>query len=174
MASGHREYSARTDVDRWRRSLEGLFERADALDQGSAVAGDLNRYLCVRVAGYLEQSLISIGRSSIERLSGGVAEAFALSWLERSPNPSASEVARFVGRFSNRWREEFEEFMQADGRGQRLNALIGIRNDVAHGKNQGVSARQVRDYLDVGQDVVDWLLDRLEPKAGMAPASAPS
>lgn len=168
-----RQYSARTDIERWRRSLDEVFKRAEALDQGSAVAGDLNRYLCVRVAGYVEQSLTAMGRSAVENMAGGVAEAFALSWLERSPNPSAAEVSRFVGRFSVKWRAEFDEFMKADGRGQRLNALIGIRNDVAHGKNQGVSARQVRDYLDVGEGVVVWLLDRLEPKVGLSPASPP-
>ncbi len=133
----------------------------------------MNRYLCVRVSGFLEQTLLSLGRSACEQMSGGIGLDFALSWLERAPNPSSREIVRFVGRFSHRWATELEKILSTDQRSDRLNALVGIRNDIAHGKNQGVSAVQAFGYYELVVELVDWIADRLEPKPSLGPASSP-
>lgn len=164
---------ARTEIARLRKSLDSLFERAFDLDPSAETAGDINRYVCIRVSGFLEQVLLSLGRSVAERMSGGISRDFGLSWLNRAPNPSSAEVIRFVQRFSNAWGAELRALLADDERGERLNALVGIRNDIAHGKNQGLSAVQAFGYYEVVTEVAEWLADRLEPKAGMQPASKP-
>lgn len=166
-------FSARFEITKLRSSLDKLFERAFDLDAGAEVAGDVNRYLCIRVAGFLEQSLLATGRCIAESMAFSLGQSWALSWLERGPNPSRREVERFVRRFSTAWGDEIVLYLDEDQRGQRLNALVGIRNDIAHGKNQGVSAAQAYSYYEVVVEVVDWILDRFEPKAGTAPASPP-
>lgn len=142
-------YSARFEITKLQSSLDKLFERAFALDAGSEVAGDINRYLCIRVAGFLEQSLLASGRCVSESMAFSLGQTWALSWLERGPNPSRREVEKFVGRFSSAWGGEIATYLDVDQRGQRLNALVGIRNDIAHGKNQGVSAAQAFGYYTV-------------------------
>ncbi|MEI2815394.1 MAG: HEPN domain-containing protein [Microthrixaceae bacterium] len=174
MTAGvRRQYSARYDMGRLTEELDRLFDRADELDRGSEIAGDINRYLCVRVSGLLEQSILMLGRSAVEAHSYGIGQQFGLSWLERAPNPSKVEIVKFVGRFSSCWADELTALLKDDERGTRLNSLIGIRNDVAHGKNQGVSLMQARGYYELVREVIDWVADRLEPKAGMSAASTP-
>ena len=165
--------SARTELARLRRSLNAVFERAADVDPSTELAGDMSRYVCLRVSGFLEQSLLALGRSACERMSGGTAKTFGLSWLERAPSPSSGEIVRFIRRFSNKWAAELKALLDDDQRGGRLNALVGIRNDVAHGKNQGVSVHQAQGYYDLAVEIIDWIADRLEPKPGMQPASAP-
>lgn len=165
--------SARHEIDRLRKGLDVLFERAFAVDAGSEIAGDVNRYLCVRVCGFAEQALLATGRAACERMSGGIGRSFSLSWLERSFNPSSDNVSKFVRRFSPTWAEEFVLYLSDEERSSRLNALVGIRNDIAHGKNQGVSPVQARDYYALVIDITEWIADRLDPKPGMQPASVP-
>lgn len=158
--------AGRTEISRLRKSLDDLFDRVATVDPEGEIAGDLNRYLCIRVSGFVEQSLLSLGRAAVERLSGNIATAFSLSWLERAPNPTAREIERLVGRFNPLWQAELGDYLAEEERRSRLNALVGIRNDVSHGKNQGVSRRQAQEYFALAIDVVTWIADHLEPPIG--------
>lgn len=154
----------RTEVARLRKGIEDLFVRCGQVEEESEVVGDLNRYLCVRVAGFLEQSLMSVTRAHCEQLSYGNVKTFALSGLERSPNPRAEKVVALVRRFHADWGAELEEILGTDERGNRLDALVGLRNQIAHGKSQGVSRTQVWEYFQVASEVADWLVDKFEPQ----------
>lgn len=156
--------SGRTEVARLRGQLGKLFERADReATPGTDLEGDLNRYLVVRVSGYLEQAVMSCCRALAEAEARGRALAHSLSWLEQPPNPRADRLLTLVGRFSAEWRDELDEFLEAEERKGRVNALIGIRNDVAHGRNQGVSRLQVYEYYELANELVDWFLERFDP-----------
>lgn len=150
-------------IQRLRQDIDGLFQRCDELDPEAEVAADVTRYICVRVCGYLERALTEVARSHCEGSSGGPVRLFALSWLERSPNPRREELLHFVGRFDRAWAQELEALLEDDERGNRVNALLGIRNDIAHGKNQGVSREGAREYFQVVDELVRWLLTKFEP-----------
>jgi hypothetical protein len=158
--------SARTEINRLKRSLEKLYLRCDQLDSGSEISGDMNCYLCVRVSGFLEQSLLAASRSLCEARSSRESLKFSLSWLERAPNPRADEIIRLVNRFDANWSQELRTLLSEDERQTRINSLLGIRNDIAHGKNQGVSKTQAWEYYQLAVEVVDWILDRFEPLPG--------
>jgi hypothetical protein len=158
--------SARTEISKLKRSLEDLFLRCDQLDSGSEISGDMNRYMCVRVSGFLEQSLLAAARSLCEARSSREALRFSLSWLERAPNPRSDEIVKLVNRFDSAWSQQLRELLSEDERQTRVNSLLGIRNDIAHGKNQGVSKTQVWEYYQLAVELVDWVLDRFEPLPG--------
>lgn len=156
---------SRPEIARLRLKLTKLEKRCSEVDPSDEIAGDLSRYFCVRVAGFLEQAVASISRATCERTSGGPALAFGLSWLERVPNMRSGELTKHVHRFGPSYSEPFTKYLLADERGERINALMGIRNQIAHGKDQGVSLRQALDYYRVVNEVVDWLLEHLDPIA---------
>jgi hypothetical protein len=166
--------TGRSEIKRLKDDLEDLFLRCEELDEALEVVGDLNRYLCVRVSGFFEQAIMSCGRAVCEKMSGGPAKAFALSWLDRSSNPRAEELIRMIARFSPAWAEELRIFLSSDERAARINTLLGIRNDIAHGKNQGVSRSQAWDYYELTSEIVDWLLDKCDPLPKPVQASAES
>lgn len=155
--------SGRADIARLQKGMNELFERARAVPPQQELAGDLNRYACVRTCGFLEQAIASLARSACQSSGWGIGRDFGLSWLERAGNPSAREVTKLIGRFSTQWEQEFTEFLADDERKSRLNALVGLRNEIAHGKNQGVSAQQAQGYFQLACEVVEWLAERLEP-----------
>jgi hypothetical protein len=155
--------SARREIDRLRRDLEDLFLRSGEIDEADELSADLSRYLCVRVSGFLEQALAYCGRSLCERGSWGNAQKFSLSWLRQTPNPRADQIVKFVQRFDDAWAEDLVDLLGDNERGQTINALLGIRNEVAHGKSQGISHNRVLEYFEVVEEIVAFLLERFEP-----------
>jgi hypothetical protein len=157
---------ARSQVKRLKSELDELYIRADPRDFADPeVAGDLARYLCVRVSGFLEQATVVILRSHCEKNSWGTVYQFAASWLDRAPNLSSVALIKLVKRFGNQAATELEQFLAEEERGSSLNSLIGLRNDIAHGKQQGMSREQAWDYFKVVEDVIEWLLDKFDPIA---------
>ncbi|MFI9384203.1 HEPN domain-containing protein [Kutzneria sp. NPDC052558] len=155
--------SARWKIGKLRDDLDGLYVRADPRSiTDPEVASDLGRYLCVRVSGYLEQASGVILRDYCEKNSWGLVQSFAHSWLDKMPNLSADALIKFVKRFSSQHAGELEVFLSTEERGTTLNALVGIRNDVAHGKQQGISREQAWRYLEVVEQIVNWLLDQFD------------
>jgi hypothetical protein len=162
---GSKTYSpiARVEVARLRKELDELVTRCENLDPSDEVRSDAYRYAYVRLAGYLEQSLASVGRAVCHQQSGGKAQRFGLSWLERVQNPKAGEVEAFVRRFDAGWADELKEWLAEDERGNTLSSLVGLRNDIAHGKASSGSSSNFTDYYVVVVELVDWLLERFDP-----------
>ncbi|MFC4116498.1 HEPN domain-containing protein [Nonomuraea zeae] len=157
--------SARWQIKKLRQDLEDLYVRADPrLFSDQEVAADIGRYLCVRVSGFLEQATSVIFREYCEKNSWGEVQAFALSWLDRMPNLSHDALVKLVSRFSREASVELKEFLDKEERRSRINALIGLRNDIAHGKQQGMSRGQAWEYYEVAEQVIDWLLDKFHPE----------
>jgi hypothetical protein len=92
-----------------------------------------------------------------------------MSWLDRTPNLSSDALLYLVGRFNRSAADDLGEFLAIEERGSSLNALIGIRNDVAHGRNQGLSRMQAWQYLEVVELVIEWFLDKFDPISGDEP-----
>ena len=145
-----------------RRQLDELYVRADPRSiEDPELASDLARYLCVRVAGFLEQAVAVLLRDYCEKGSWGSTQRFAVSCLERMPNLRADALIGLLGKFNRSWASECGDFLAEGERGNTLNALIGIRNDVAHGRHQGLSREQVWSYYEVINSVIVWLAERV-------------
>ena len=52
--------TGRVEIDRLRKRLDATFERASKAGTDSELSSDLARYLCVLVAGFIEQAVIEI------------------------------------------------------------------------------------------------------------------
>jgi len=164
-------HEARFQISRLKSELDELYIRADPRSIGDPeVAGDLARYLCIRVSGYLEQATAIILRSYCTKNSWGDVQQFAMSWLDRTPNLSSDSLLRLVERFNKAAAGELTELLKIEERGSSINALIGIRNDIAHGRNQGLSRMQAWRYFEVVELVIEWLIGRFDPIVGEDPA----
>jgi len=153
---------ARTEIQRDRRDLDELIQRAESATDLD-VRADLAKYSCMRVTGFLEQALTTLGVDLVRRLSSGVPQSFALSHLDKSFNPTTEPVLKYVGRFDPAWRQELEGLLAADERGQQLNALVGTRNQIAHGRNQGIDIQRVKEHRRTVDAIVDHLLEKFAP-----------
>lgn len=155
---------ARWQVARLKAQLEELYVRSDPRDFADPeIAGDMARYLCVRVSGFLEQATAIILREHCAKNSWGTVHQFAVSFLDRTPNLSQSALLKLISRFNIQAAQKLEEFLSIEERGSSLNSLIGLRNDIAHGRQQGMSREQAWEYFGVVELIVEWLLTNFDP-----------
>jgi hypothetical protein len=155
---------ARWEIGRLKNQLDELYIRADPREiSDPEIAGDLARYLCIRVSGYLEQATAIILRDHCAKNSWGMVQQFAVSWLDRTPNLSKDALVKLVRRFNNQTADELDEFLSVEERGSGLNALIGLRNNIAHGRQQGMSREQAWDYFALVELIIEWLLAKFDP-----------
>lgn len=169
MKPAKAKHSAETrwQVKLLKSQLEELYLRADPRQiEDPEIAGDMARYLCVRVSGYLEQATATILRGHCAKNSWGTVHQFAVSWLDRTPNLNSDALVKLVRRFGSDSADQLQDFLSIEERASSLNALIGLRNDVAHGKQQGMSREQAWSYFELTEAIVEWLLDKFDPVPG--------
>jgi hypothetical protein len=160
-----RTYSptAQTATQRLLRQLDGLVGRCEELPEVAEVRADAYRYAYIQLAGFLEQSLLIVGRSLVTNRAFAEGLQHGLSYLDRlRRNPTEDEVLRYVARFSERWADDLAAWFAVDNRGDQINALVGIRNGLAHGSSFGGGPRSFADYYIVVLELVEWLVERFE------------
>lgn len=138
---------------------EGTGEDDEAL-------GWLARLLVVRSCGYLEQTAFEVCRSYVGRRAGGPVRSFALSWLERTRNPTPDALRELVGRFDARYAEELWDLLNGDDERlyRELSFLVDRRNRIAHGLSEGIGSRKAIQLKNVAVELADWFVLRFNPK----------
>jgi hypothetical protein len=158
------------------RSIPGLKNAlnllADAVNDRHAKRTDdeqmwLTRFLAVRICGYLEQVVHETIKGYMQEKSGGLVLSFALSWMQRSRNPSPDNMADLVGRLDKRLADKLQEFLDADDQYlyREIHYLLDRRHKIAHGLNEGLNAQKALTLKVDIERVADWFIENLNPYA---------
>lgn len=155
--------TAQAETQRLRRQLDALVKRCEELPESAEIRADAYRYAYIQLAGFLEQALLSAGRSLVRKRAVAQARQHALTHLDRfRRNPTDTEVIGYVARFDELWADELAAWLSVDNRGDQVNALVGIRNGLAHGSSFGGGPRSFADYYVIVIELVEWIVDRFE------------
>ena len=139
--------------------LRSLIDRTDRATTDIELQGHWGRYLCVLVAGFIENSIEVIYSDFARNSSSLRIQSFVSSRLRRISNPKAEIILQTAGAFDLSWQQELREFINAD-QGQLKDAIDSImanRNDISHGKPTNISVSRVKDYLDRCVKVIEFI-----------------
>lgn len=146
------------ELNRQLQRLQRLFSKA-----GNAGLEDFEllahwaRYLCVLVAGFLENALEEIfGDFAIRAASPQVAK-FVGARLASVQNPNAQRFPEIVGAFDDTWRINLESFLAESGRKDAIDSIMANRNQIVHGKDSGITLVRVNQYLEKCVEVIVFL-----------------
>lgn len=158
MATG-----ARSEAHSYWAGLKAEYERyqmaVQVLPAGSErIQDDLRRYLCLRCAGFLEQVTYTVIDGYLGQKAGGPVLEFSRSWFKRAPNLNADAFTKLIARFGDTHSASFEALLTPPRR-DALGTLLGVRNDVAHGKQSNGRKLAPERYLQLCEDVYDWLVE---------------
>lgn len=125
----------------------------------------LARLLVVRSCGHLEQVVKECSKAYVAQRSGGPVQSFALSWMERSRNPSRENLVALLERFDPVWATDFVSFLVADDEllHRDLAWAVDTRNRIAHGENQGASVDKALATCASLQNIADWWISKVDP-----------
>jgi RiboL-PSP-HEPN len=127
----------------------------------------LTRFLLLRVCGYLEQVTFETARGYVQAKSGGLVRSFAMSWLDRSKNPSPDNLLNLVGRFDLVLVEDLRTLLEADDQRlhRELSLLVDRRHKIAHGLNEGITQSKALSLKADVETIADWFVQNLKPHA---------
>lgn len=153
---------ARREVVRLKQELDDAFDRYDSALRTMPIAfqGDVHKFMCVRLSGYLEQ-LFFTAITGYLKSTGGKAGGFGLSYFRNAPNLRPETLSRLIARFGDEWSQSLEAHLdQHDRRGQ-LGTMLKVRNTTAHGGNYRGSRPSVQTYKGLVDDLHNWTLSTL-------------
>ena len=140
------------------RRINSLIQRARQTSfQDIELQAHWGRYLCVLVAGFLENALTEIYTDFAKRAASEPVASFAGSALARIQNPNAERFLQTARAFKSSWADELEQFLGEEGCKEAIDSIIANRNQIAHGQDSGITIVRVSDYLEKCVQVIEFL-----------------
>lgn len=137
------------------RSLVGKVQEASNNDFD--LQAHWARYLCILVSSLVENGLKEIYSEFIKNKAAKPVADYTISYLSKLQNPKAEKVMELVGSFRQEWRAELETFLANDGRRDAIDSIMNNRNQIAHGKDVGVTVVRVSSYLEKAVAVLEFI-----------------
>lgn len=123
----------------------------------SSIQAHWGRYMCIVVAGFLENALQEIYKDYAGNANNANLVRYSSRQISRVTNPDARRFVQIARDFSETWRSDLRDFLERDGRGEAINTIMQNRNSIAHGGQSVMSASDVKCYLDKAVEVIDFI-----------------
>lgn len=146
--------TGRAEVARMKQKLDATFKRLDGAGLDTELQSDFARYLCILVSGYLEKAAYELvveharngGRPSFER--------FVDQRTRKFTNANFTKLKVLLGDFDSEWAELLESRADESLK-EAVNAVVALRNKIAHGESVGITYRTISDYYSRVQQVIE-------------------
>jgi hypothetical protein len=155
--------TGRQEVARLKVRLKNAFDRAPSSGAPIENQSDFAKYLCVLVAGFLEQAIVALLEDFTKRRSSSEVFSYVEHELAYWTNPNTEKICQILGSFSQVWRERAEAYF-IDEKRAHVNSLIALRHKVAHGESVGTTLSTIKAYSDTIGDVVDFVAQLTDPQ----------
>lgn len=144
------------------RRLDAAFERANGLVSADfELQSDFARYLCVLLSGFLESAVSELAIDHCRNRSNPSVARFADRRLARLTNLRAERLLQILGDFDLEWRRELESFIEGE-RKQALDAVVDLRNKIAHGESVGLTYTRIKAYCKQVREIVEFIATKLD------------
>ena len=120
--------------------------------------GHWGKYLCVLVAGFLENALANIYIEFSSRASAPQVASFTSNMLKRVNNPKASKFVEIAYCFKKEWGQELENYLKQNPEiKDAVDSIMANRHLIAHGKSTSISIGRVKEYLMRSIKLLDFI-----------------
>lgn len=123
----------------------------------SAVQVHWGRYMCIVVAGFLENALQSVYKDYVSGINNANVVRYTSKHISRITNPNAGQFTQTAKAFSKTWQTDLHEFISRDGRREAIDTIMRNRNSIDHGGQAVISAGDVKRYLEKGIEVINFI-----------------
>ena len=146
------------DLNHQLQSLQSLFDRTgDACGKDIEMRSHWAKYLCVRCAGFLENSLKAVYTDYCFGATRDPVARYATQSLELIRNPKSHRFIQLASQFKIQWGQDLEKYINKNGRREAIDSIMSNRHLIAHGKTSTLTIVQIRDYFKKALEVVDFI-----------------
>jgi hypothetical protein len=135
-------------------NIDALIQRIDALQDNRMIRAaevtlyvdDMNRYLIIRISGWLEQTFHAVLMQYVSRrVADEPARQFILEKIYRVRNLNFHRILQTLRQFDERLANQLNHLVSAKGKDD-LNSLMDLRNDIAHGHHNKSAYNRTKQY----------------------------
>lgn len=155
--------TGRAEVERQRQKLDATFKRAVSIGGDAELLSDFARYLCVLVAGFLEQAIIELVLEHVRTHSDSSIQRHVEQRLRRFTAAKTQRIIELLGSFDSDWRIDLERYL-VDEHKDAVNSIVDLRHTISHGRSIVVTMARVQDYYIRVKHVVEHIADLCIPK----------
>ena len=138
----------------YRDRLDSLFRQIPAPTDNLYLHSHLVKFACVLVCGYIEVSLRDILQEYTQTRASNEVSSYVTRQLERFQNPKMEGIIQLVGAFSQDWADSLRTETR-DQLKDHIDSLVANRNQIAHGKDVGLSHVRLNEYYQSALRVIE-------------------
>jgi RiboL-PSP-HEPN len=151
------------EISRQVQSLKALMKKATASTKDVELLSHWARYFCVRTAGIIENGIAEIYSEFAKRTSVRQVGSYAASRLKKIQNPNAEKITIVARSFDARWASALEKYLEENGRKDAIDSVMNNRNQIAHGKDVGITIPRISEYLEKSVEVLEFIESQVRP-----------
>ena len=146
------------ELNRQLQKLRALIRKtAEASSQDPELQAHWGRYLCILVAGFLENALTEVYTDLVDNAASEPVASYASSVLARIQNPNAQRFLDTAQLFKPSWAVELEQFLMDQGRKEAIDSIMANSHAIAHGRDSGITIVRVVSYLDKCIEIIEFI-----------------
>jgi len=136
--------------------LNDLFQRVAEFQHDPEIQAHWAKYLCVLCSGYLETSVRTILENHVRTKASPHIADFVADTVADFQNPKMPKILEILGKFKGQWRDNLEA--KSEGRlKDAVDSIVANKNNIAHGRDVGVTYVNVKEYFECAKEVVGLL-----------------
>lgn len=138
--------------------IEALFASASGFDTGSTPQSHLTEHLCVRLSGFIEQSVRSILYDYATQTGHLTLAEFVNRVIERHyQNLNHERICELLTRFDSVWATQMRTYL-TDEHKMAIGSILANRNKISHGEPvPTLGLTQLRQWYQKVLEVLDYL-----------------
>ena len=146
------------ELSRQLQKLRALIKKfSESGIQDLELQAQWGKYLCVLVAGFLENGIAEVYGSFVKGAASETVANFSRSVLNRVQNPKSKHFLEIAKSFKAQWADELRQFLEEENRKEAIDTIMSNRHLIVHGRDSSITVARVVSYLDKCVEVVEFI-----------------
>ncbi len=135
-------------VQEYVRKLDNIFIIAKNIDKDNdELRAHMAKYLCIRISGLMETFFKRKIANYLNGKTPKPVESYVNNAFKTFSSVSTKKIVTTMEIFSHDWASDFQENI-TDTQKASLDAIIANRHHLAHGKDQGLTLKQIEEHYN--------------------------
>lgn len=150
------------EVKSQQKKLSSVFALIDGTDVGGEARSHYARYLCIRLAGFAEQSLKDLVSAYARNHADPSVHRFVEGRMGKLWGINQSKLKDTLDSLNPDWWNQISQALPDEL--EALHSVGKLRDNISHGGDSGIGLAQIQQYRDSIFRLVAYLCSLLDPK----------
>lgn len=142
-------------VKEYVKKLDDIFIIAKKIDSDNdELRAHMAKYLCIRISGLMETFFKRKIANYLKGKTPKPVESYVNNAFKTFSSVNTKKIITTMEVFSKEWASEFQEII-TDTQKASLDAIIANRHNLAHGKDQGLTLKQIEEHYNNIKEIME-------------------